>query len=285
MRDLLWKRNSSLTIALRGDNIGLKSSNIGSDGSEKSNIRIVFLIEKTTGSFANTATIIVSNLSDDTLALFEDEKDNIVVILEVGYGNEIDTLWTGNVTNSIPKKSGTEKILQIESGDGDKALRDAVLDKSYKAGVNIKDIANDAIASLKEAGAVAVGTITDLKDQFINNGMTAEGLAKDTLDKIVAKQDLEWSIQDNEIQIYPKNGSTGDQVTLLSPKTGLIGSPEKKGKGVNFTALIKSTRIRPGRLVKVEAENFDAFVKIRKAKYVGDTHGNEWYVICEADII
>jgi hypothetical protein len=132
---------------------------------------------------------------------------------------------------------------------------------------------------------VAIGTITDLQDQFINNGMTVEGLAKDTLDKIAAKQGLEWSIQDHEVQFHPIEGTTGEQIAYISPKTGLIGKPEKKENGINFKALITSTRIRPGKFIKLVSENIDAICKIRTAKYIGDTHGNEWYVICEAIII
>ena len=70
-----------------------------------------------------------------------------------------------------------------------------------------------------------------------------------------------------------------------SPRIGLIGKEASKQDGIEFKALIQTTRFKPGRKVKIQSREVDGFFKILKSKFAGDTHAPAWFVICEGKLI
>jgi hypothetical protein len=268
---LLWNRKASVIFGVKGET-----------GVKVSALRISFDIEKTRESTANTAKITIYNLNPNNRDLLKN-KENLTIILEVGYADDFDQLWVGDIARSSTRRQGSDFITTIESEDGGQALREAKIDKSYAPGVSAKTIVGDLIQSFKDAGQTVGGTVTKVKDEIAQNGFTASGISKIVLEQLLAKQGLEFSIQDNEIQILEQLAATEDEAVVLTPETGLIGSPFAREKGIEFRALIQSTKLRPGRPVRIQSLDFDGFFKINKARYQGDTHDKAWYVICEAE--
>lgn len=269
---LLWDRKAAVTFGVKGE-----------AGTKVTGLRITFSIEKTMESNANIAKITIFNLNETHRGILENEKD-LLVILEVGYGNEISQLFIGDITKAASVNDGKNWITDILAGDGDQELKDATLDKSYKAGTSIKTVIDDSVKAIKDSGKIVDGVIQGIKDEVYQNGLSVSGLAKNILDDLVGKQgDLEWSIQDNEIQILPELEDTGELATVLSPQTGLIGSPIRREKGIEFAALIVTTKMRPGKVVKIESRDLSGLFKIRKAVYKGDTSAGEWSIkgVCD----
>lgn len=270
MMGLLWQRRAGATFGVKGE-----------EGTKVTGLRIFFDIEKTSESSANTAKIIIYNLNESNRDLLKN-KENLFILLEVGYKDEVDQLWIGDIKTSFSGRKGTDFITTIESEDGGQAIREARIDKSYAAGVNIKTVISDVANTMKEAGAVAIGTLSRVKDEVAQNGLTISGMSKVIMDDLIGKQGLEWSIQDNEAQFLEPKGETGEEITLLTPQTGLIGSPVNRKDGLDFKALIQTTKIRPGRSVKIQSRQFDGLYRVGKARYLGDTHDKPWYIMCEA---
>ena len=211
-------------------------------------------------------------------------------ILEVGYGDILEQIFIGDIQRSFTKKSGPDFITTMELSDGGKALSESRLDKSYAAGVKLKSVIDDALATMKEAGEVIIGSVANIKDEIAQNGITVSGLSKKIIDNIVGKQGLEFSIQDNETQILDPATDTGEIAILLTPNTGLIGSPQlgivdENIEGIEFKALIQTTKFRPGRAVKIESKNFTGLIRISKSKFTGDTHSPNWFIIGEGTIL
>jgi hypothetical protein len=74
----------------------------------------------------------------------------------------------------------------------------------------------------------------------------------------------------------------GPEIPLISPATGLIGSPEmgspeKKGKPslLKFRCLLRPLTV--GGRVHLQCLRYDGEVRIRKLEHSGDTHSGEWY--------
>ena len=268
---LLWQRKVNAIFGVKGE-----------DGVKVSGLRVAFDIDKTPQSTANNAKISIYNLNESNRDLLKNDKENLFIILEVGYQDEIDQLWVGDIKRSTTGRKGADFVTTIESEDGGQAIREARIDKSYAPGTNIKSIIGDLANTLKDAGGVAIGTLSRVKDEVTQNGFTASGISKIVLDDLAEKQDLEWSIQDNEVQFLEPDQDTGEEVVLLTPETGLIGSPVSREKGIEFKALIQTTKIRPGRPVKIQSRQFDGLYRINKAKYQGDTHDKAWYITAEA---
>lgn len=268
---LLWKRNIAVIFGPKGE-----------EGTKIIALKVFFEIEKTSESNSNTAKIIIYNLNEDHRGLLQNEE-NLSIILEVGYGDELNQLFIGDITKVLIEKSGNVWVTTIQAGDGDQGLKEATLDRSYKAGTSLKVVIDDAIESIKNTGEVVTGTIKGLKDEISQHGFSVSGLAKSVIDDITKKQDLEWSIQDNEIGILPIDEDTGEEAIVLTPDTGLIGSPIHREKGIEFTSLIISVKIRPGRVVNIKSRDVSGFFKLRKVVYIGDTDGTEWFMkgICD----
>ena len=268
---LLWKRNIAITFGPKGG-----------EGIKVVALRASFELEKTSESSANTAKITIYNLNENHRGLLQNEE-NVLIILEVGYGEELGQLFIGDVTKVSIMKKGPDWVTSIEAGDGDQGLKDATLDKSYKAGVSLKTVVDDAIKSIKSTGAIVTGTIKGLKEEISQNGFSVSGLAQSVIDDITKKQGLEWSVQDNELNIIPVDEDTGENAMVLTSTTGLVGSPIRREKGIEFMSLITSVEARPGRAVKIESRDITGFFKLRKVTFVGDTDGNAWYMkgVCD----
>lgn len=277
----LWNRKAIVTMGPKGE-----------QGVKIEGLRVSFDIEKTLGQPANNAKVMIYNLNESNKSILK-TKENLSLALEVGYGDNVDLLFTGDIVRSTTQRNGADFISTIEIEDGDEGLRKATLDKSYVAGTNEKTIIQDALQSMKDTGQVIIGTIATLKDNIAQNGFSASGLASDIVNGLAKKQDHDFSIQDNETQILKADEDTGEEAIVLTPSTGLIGSPRigligkdaTKTDGIEFKALIQTTRFKPGRIAQIKSREVDGFFKILKSKFTGDTHAPAWFVTCEAQTI
>lgn len=263
----LFNRKAVLTFGKRGEK-GVKAENL----------RIKFTIGKTSSTSSNKASITVFNLTPDSRGIL-DSKDDIQIILEIGYGNNLDTLFIGDMVRSETKKSGPDLITVIEIGDGQKALDESKLDKSYEAGIDLKIVMEDVIDTLKQTANIEVGTLDKIKQDIAQNGYSVSGPAKIVLEQLLEKQGLEYSIQDNELQILSSTEAIDTEAILLTPETGLIGIPIKKEEGIEFKALLQTTKMRPGKSIQIQSNTHNGIFRIRDIKFVGDTHGQQWFAM------
>jgi hypothetical protein len=277
----LWNRKAVVTMGPKGE-----------EGVRIEGLRVSFDIVKTNKKSANNAKIVIYNLNESNKSILK-TKEDISLMLEVGYGSNVDLLFTGDVVRSSTQRNGADFLTTIEIEDGDQALTTATIDKSYVAGTDLKTVVDDALQSMKDAGQVIIGSVNSIKDDIAQNGFTASGLASKVIDEITKKQGLEFSIQDNETQILGESEDTGEEAIVLTPSTGLIGSPRigligkeaAKVDGIEFKALIQTTRFKPGRVVQIKSREVDGFFKILKSKFMGDTHAPAWFVNCEGKTI
>jgi hypothetical protein len=269
----LFKRYIAVTFANKEN----------SEATRFTGLRVIFQVEKNSESTANTAKISVFNLSAKGRALVERKK--AVVILEVGYGQKIAQLFYGDITRAYISRQGPDWVTTVECGDGSEALRSVHVDKSYAPGTDLKQVIKDVAQSFVDQGKVVLGSLLGLESETAQAGMALSGGSKTILDDLTAKQGLEWSIQDNTLQVLPKDKDSGLQAVLLTPSTGLIGSPVKReiegGSGVEFTALIQPQLI-PGRLVMIKSREIDGVYKLRAVSFSGDTHGQSFYASAKA---
>jgi hypothetical protein len=84
--------------------------------------------------------------------------------------------------------------------------------------------------------------------------------------------------------------------TVVSPETGLIGSPARTGQegargsktrkrkqrpGAKFTTLLIPS-LAPGKFVILKSDFVSGSFKVQSVEHIGDTHGNDWNSIVEA---
>jgi len=167
-------------------------------------------------------------------------------------------------------------------GDGEKAMREVHFDKSWEGKVSIKTCIKEVADTFRTAGGIIVGNLANVfasvDDKKEQSGLALSGMAKDVMADLVGKLNLEYSIQDNNFQLLQPDQGTQDDAILLTPQTGLLGTPAKRGDdGVEFVSLI-IPGLGPGRLVTIHSEHIFETFKVTKATYRGDTHGQPWHI-------
>lgn len=268
----------------------------GQTGRLISNLRIVFKVEKSLEKNPNSSSITVYNLSEETRRIIEQE--GAVAQLKAGYGTaEVPVIFQGDLARVTTKKQGPDLITDLEAQDGGEAYQTAEVDLSFAKGVESGQI----LTSVLDSMGLSKGSVVDFKTSLkYLSGFMFSGGAKDALDVVLAKQNLTWSIQDNQLQILPRGKSTTEEVVILNPKTGLIGSPfttkvlnsdllKKKDKkeaenGIQFTSLLNPL-LKPGRVVSLEAKLVQGLYRVEKVTHNGDTHGTNFFTECEAKAI
>jgi len=262
---MLFGRNSAIIIG-----------NVKTTG-----LRIVFDLEKNKrGPEANKGTINVYNLNETTRVL--SQQPDTIVILEVGYGENFEQLFIGNISKSATKRQGANMVTILTVGDGEKAMREVHFDKSWEGKVSIKTCIKEVADTFRTAGGIIVGNLANVfasvDDKKEQSGLALSGMAKDVMADLVGKLNLEYSIQDNNFQLLQPDQGTQDDAILLTPQTGLLGTPAKRGDdGVEFVSLI-IPGLGPGRLVTIHSEHIFETFKVTKATYRGDTHGQPWHI-------
>lgn len=199
----------------------------GGEGKELSGLRIAFDIEKGATESPNKSTVRVWNMAEATKKLVETVGN--VVILKAGYVQDIGaaTIFSGTVTRSTTMRDGPDWVTELELRDGFLEFRDAKVGVSYPPGAKTMAVASDLAGKF----GLPVRALPDgLEEKEYAGGFSFVGRTRDGLSKVCEFQGLEWSIQNREVQIIEKGGVYRKQAFVLSPDTGLIGSPEPESK-------------------------------------------------------
>jgi len=250
---------------------------------EITELRVAFNITKTLKADKNKMIIEIYNLSKETRSILE-EKD-VQIIFQAGYDGLAETIFVGDVSTAIHSRTAADVITKVEVVDGGKAAKNAIISESFAPGTQVQQVVDKLVKSF----ALPIKEVpTDLNEQFAN-GISLVGLAKDSLGQIANSFNLDWSIQNNEIQVLRPTDTSIDEEVLLTPDTGLLGIPEKvnsnvtklpndpnnKYTGLKAVALLQP-KFLPGRKVTVQSSLINGSYKIESVVHRGDTHGSEW---------
>lgn len=268
----------------------LRVGAVGTLEKEYVGFRVAFKIEKNLESNPNTSTISIYNLNESSRARLE-AKDAICS-LDVGYGEELEQIFVGNVAKAFTKKVGTDFVTEVECGDGEKAFQEAKVDISFPPGATMQQVLDKVASSFKSVTSGGVKSIKNfLLTQFksFGTGLVLSGSSKDILDNLTKTAGLEWSIQDGELQFLEAGKGTLETAFEVSSSTGLIGSPGKikaasvdgPQGGIEFQVLLQP-KLRPGRLVKISSAGVSGVYRATKVVHEGDNQGGTWLTKCEA---
>ena len=268
---------------------------VGSAGIVIKDLRIVFKVNKNLDKEPNKAEISIYNLSQQTRNNIDgfgakDQQFGQDVFLNAGYkdGDGEDVLFIGNITNITHKFEKPHVITVIHAQDGQKSLNSVKANISFKSGSSAKDVLN-TIIKLYPVASDKLGINVD--DKRYLSGFSFSGNASDAMDKVTRFLGLEWSFQNNELKFIPLDESDQSRIVLLTPKTGLIGSPERedkqdrksKGKSKIVKAgwkvkCLLNPKINPsGRLAIQSREIPDVQdFTIIQVDHIGDTHEMDW---------
>lgn len=281
---VLFKRAAVITV----DNIRIEC---GGD----TNLDVVFDVEKTLVPTPNTATVKITNLTKhhrDQLAGRAAKKlggnnKAVLVTIEAGYVGQTFRIFSGDMGIIYSQREGADIVTTVETGDGEKAWKDSRIQKSYAPGTSVEAVIIDVAQAI---GAGPGNLLAKVRRAAIKGwgevytgGTVASGKAVAEMTRLTAACGLTWSIQDGTLQLLESAGALDTTAIVVNSKTGMVDSPSINQKGILSVKTLIIPDLIPGRKLKVEAENISGVFRVKRAKYIGDTHGNDWFVEIEAD--
>ncbi len=267
-----------------------RQSTIIIDTIELTGHRAIFAVEKTLERDPNTCDLQIYNLNGDQRGQLQELRPKkgatrgIPVKIEAGYQTP-SLLWLGDLRTVESTKEGLDWVTRLSSGDGEKAVENGRIKVPMGPRTDVKT----ALRALVKALGIDKGNLNLVENtiklrsggKLFPEGKVLAGPAARILDDITRSADLTWSIQNGALQFIPRGGALPAEAVLLTPETGLIGSPTVDNEGaLNAKALIIPD-LKPGALVVIESSSVRGQYRVQKATWNGDTHGQDWYVAIE----
>lgn len=242
-------------------------------------LRLKFVIQKTLKPEPNQVTLEVWNLSPDTRKQIQTKY--IPVQLEAGYESGTQIILFGDLRRVDHFRAGPDWVSRIRGGDGEKAARGARVQHSFRPGAKIADVGKVLVDSMKiPAGNVLQklrkGDVSGALQEF-STGATLTGPAYEKLVGLFANMGYDLSIQDGQMQALAKDEIVELPFVLLSPETGLLGSPEAGEKGIIKVRSLLNGELFPGRGVTLQSRDYAGLnYRVEKVTHAGDTHAGDW---------
>lgn len=252
-------------------------------------LRVQFKVDKSTGKEPNTCEVRIYNLAENTRASMQ--KKHAPVILTAGYAGNAAVIFSGDARTVDHVKQGAEWVTIAKCGDGERAYQYSRINRSFKPGTRIADV---ALACADALGLNAGNLLDELNRGGFRGGLTefshgyvAYGKASAELDKVLRTAGLTYSVQNGELQVLRGAAPAPGRAVLLTPDSGLIGSPEhgtpeKKGKpSVLKARSLMQPQIVCGGRVEIRSGAIKGQFAVKKLSHAGDTHGTDWYTDLE----
>jgi len=250
-------------------------------------LRISFTIIKSTSATTNSAVIKVWNLSQDNRNLIKDYGDQVT--LYAGYKEDggPQVLFVGDTTTVIHTYDVPEIVTTLECGDGEKYVNQLRVVLSFGANVQARTI----ISSIASQMGVTLLPIPSGFNLVYRQGFKYIGMGKDALNIVCDKLGLEYSIQNNQLQIIPVNGTIPESIIQVNEGNGMQGIPQRytyrslesyrsidvRNTGYKVNVALNPS-ILPGSKIDLASTrlNFRGPYKVLTVRHEGDTYGFVW---------
>lgn len=260
----------------------------------KHQLRVTFEVTKGVSSKANTFKIKIYNLNESHRNSIGQELDTVK--LEVGYTppdgtTNIGIIAQGKIRDYQHDRDGPDIITTVSCGDGDKAFRNATISKTIPKGTPLKDVVNDLHMEMRKQG-IKKGEWEfpeKFKEEKTKRPYSMCGSCTQELDTLGRGHGFYWNIQNETMEIIPGDGALPGMI-LISPETGMIGTPTITDNGIKVKALINPDA-RPNRQVKVDSEQLRMNKKAEKYRiseisFSGDNQeGSDWTMMITGEAI
>jgi hypothetical protein len=241
-----------------------------------------FSVTRTLEPTPNTAEVRVYNLGQALRReLATKAKDGLYVTIAAGFGNRLCQIYRGDLRDAFSVREDGGWVTTISSGDGEKARRTARIRRAFPPGTKI-DVALRALT--ESFGGVGLGNITDAifgkklthgSSEFVS-GTVLHGSSATQLTELLRSVGMEWSIQDGELQLLDKGAALVGEAIVLTPETGLVGSPEPGNKGTMKCTVLLMPGLQPGTKVLIDTSEVHGLFRIERIDYSGDTSQDDW---------
>lgn len=237
--DALFGRRYRITVS---DNQG--------NALDISQLHCLFDITKTIQMEPNMSVITVYNLNVKTENAIISSGKRVTV--EAGYeGSQFGLIFDGDIIQCINSRDdGTTCKLEIIALDSDRAINFDIASFSIVKGQTQRDIVEHM--SNTATNPVDLGSISKkLNGQRLARGKVVFGKASDYYRQIAKSNDLQFYMDDGSLNLISMDDLPEGEIFDLSPKSGLIGTPEQSTYGINGKCLL-NPQIKLNSLIHVD---------------------------------
>jgi hypothetical protein len=193
-------------------------------------------------------------------------------------------LFQGNARRIHSLPAPPEWTTHITAGDGEDALRSARGSRAFARDTPLEDVVRYAADAMglgvgNVSEALAGARLDQLGAQFTGSGVVVHGRVAPQLTALLRSAGLEWSIQNEVLQVLPRGGALARTAVLLTPDSGLVDAPEVGlNRLVTAKALIQPDLV-PGGQVRLQSVVVTGFYRIEQAEYTGDTRSDQDWTV------
>lgn len=277
---------------------------IGNDNEayDFSQLHVRFEVKNADVQTLKSADITIYNLSSNTAKrIFSREFTRVQ--LSAGYAGNVSLIFQGDITMCRSgKESATDTFINIQAQDGDQAFNWARSNWSLQKGYVPDDVYKKLLQDMAQYGITS-----GYKPPFTTNpsidAFACYGPTRDQLRNLADAQKCRWSIENGQLNFLPINAVYPGQVPLITPSSGLIGTPEQTLDGIIIRSLLNPI-IRAGGQINLGSSPVNELAVTAKYQtpvvvptldgagaykalqviHTGDNRGNTWYTtsICTA---
>lgn len=264
------------------------------------NLQVSFDISKTSSNKnkTNSASIEVYNLSNESLKVLD--TDYPVAVFSAGY---VDTggakrIFSGQVTNISTRKSGTDRITQLQIGTAYTELNHEILSSLTAPGRTVQDVAEDIRKAIPGVSR-GVYNGTNLTNQIIY-GYPLMGTPREMLDELSEKYALDWQVDEDVLYIHNKDRANTEnfaEAYVVSKYTGLVDNAyrasgdkrrskkdEVKKQSVQWKMML-TPDLFAGDIVRLEDTLIIGWYKVTDIRHYGGWRDTPWYTEVRATAI
>lgn len=237
------------------------------------------------------------------------KKVGVAAQVEAGYVDNTGILFSGDLREVASARDRTAWKTVLSGDDGGRAVREGRINQTFTKGTPISRVLQACAGAL----SIGSGNVNDFSTTAAIAGvgstlphtMTLSGNASAALTRVTASIGLTWSIQRGVLTLLQKGKPLNLSAILLSPETGLVGSPEASidstislGSPQQFAAnaiqkLAKPPRPKDtsilkakallipglvaGRKIVLRSRSFNGGYYITEVEYVGQTWSKDWH--------
>lgn len=243
-------------------------------------LRVTFSVNKTR-SWVSEMQVRVYNVNPDTRLTAN--KSRATVRLFAGYGTPL-LVAQAQITFVIVEREPPDIILTMDCLDGIVDLRRTRVSLSFERGATV----GQALEAITEQLGLPVRPIEVDLESPLRGGYSHVGGVGTALDDMVEQINAVWSIQNGEVLILESGQPIPGEVALISPESGMIGSPEPIDEELGFDDIggeprfgytvraLLQPQIEPGQQVRIESADVRGLFRVEEIEHKGDTHGPDF---------
>lgn len=221
------------------------------------------------GTRSNTANFRIYNLSqlNRNDVRFDDDNygDFRLLTLQAGYGDNLSTIYQGNITRSNSIREGVNFITSIDCEDAGFNYINSHFSGNIPAGTSDANLYQTLIESMPN---ISVGAIGD----FPNKNLRTNSYSAPTIDILHQNSNGCFFIDKQKAHVLnPDEYISNGDILVIAPETGLLGTPELSNTILHFN-IIFEPRIDVGSLILLQSQTdkkYNKYWKVNRVKHRG----------------